>query len=157
MLLPRRPDTMRAPCLFCSKNRQDGCESQAISTPLLQTFVAKMSFLVRRKKKHGAICKGVLKVGSGEAQKDLNSEAQKNATRSLVRRNSDRILGLHLADFGVLAQRCLWSNLSRKDAKFEILLWTWRVTHFCSVGRLDSRLRLRSPAAAVRRKSEAQK
>jgi hypothetical protein len=75
-------------------------ESQAISTPLLQTFVAKMSFLVRRKKKHGAICKGVLKVGSGEAQKDLNSEAQKNATRSLVRRNSDRILGCIWQSFG---------------------------------------------------------
>jgi hypothetical protein len=84
------------PSLFVLKTKKGDPrvrESQAISTPLLQTFVAKMSFLVRRKKKHGAICKGVLKVGSGEAQKDLNSEAQKNATRSLVRRNSDRILG----------------------------------------------------------------
>ena len=40
-----------------------------------------MSFLVRRKKKHSGICKGVLKGGFGEAQKGLNSEAQKNAQR----------------------------------------------------------------------------
>ena len=48
---------------------------------LVANFCRKMSFLVRRKKKHSGICKGVLKVGSGEAQKGLNSEAQKNAQR----------------------------------------------------------------------------
>ena len=64
---------------FCFK--RSVCESQATSTPLLHAFVCKMSFLVRRKKKHRGICKGVLKVGSGEAQKGLNSEAQKNAQR----------------------------------------------------------------------------
>ena len=67
---------------FCFKNEEKGV-SQATSTPLLQNFVAKMSFLVRPKKMHGGICKGVLKVGPGEAQKGLNSEAQKNAQRHL--------------------------------------------------------------------------
>ena len=57
-----------------------------------------MSFLVRRKKKHGGICKGVLKVGSGEAQKGLDSEAQKIAQRH-VRRNSGRILGCKFGEF----------------------------------------------------------
>ena len=69
------------PGLFVLKTRRV-CESlKQLPPPLLQTFVAKMSFLVRRKKKHGGICKGVLKVGSGEAQKGLDSEAQKNAHR----------------------------------------------------------------------------
>ena len=38
----------------------------------LQIIGLKLSFLVRPKKMHGGICRGVLKVGPGEAQKDLN-------------------------------------------------------------------------------------
>ncbi len=49
----------------------------------LQIIALKLCFLVRPKKMSGAICKGVLKVGPGEAQKDLNSESQKNAQRHL--------------------------------------------------------------------------
>ena len=38
----------------------------------LQIIALKLSFLVRPKKMHSGICKGVLKVGPSEAQKDLN-------------------------------------------------------------------------------------
>ena len=71
---------------------------------------------------HSGICKGVLKVGPGEAQKDLNSEAQKNAQRHCEAQFHEDFR-LHLAKFwrslGTFFGRCLWSNLSRKDSKIQ--------------------------------------
>jgi hypothetical protein len=71
---------------------------------------------------HGGICKGVLKVGPGEAQKGLNSEAQKNAQRHCEAQFQEDFR-LHLAKFwrslGTFLGGCLWSNLSRKDSKIQ--------------------------------------
>jgi hypothetical protein len=71
---------------------------------------------------HAGICKGVLKVGPGEAQKGLNSEAQKNARRHCEAQFLEDFR-LHLAKFwrslGTFFGRCLWSNLSRKDSKIQ--------------------------------------
>ena len=47
---------------------------------------------------HSGICKGVLKVGPGEAQKDLNSEAPKNAQRHCEAQFHEDFR-LHLAKF----------------------------------------------------------
>ena len=48
---------------------------------------------------HGGICKGVLKVGPGEAQKGLNSEAQKNARRHCEAQFLEDFRLPHLAKF----------------------------------------------------------
>jgi hypothetical protein len=124
MLLPAagHDAVLKSSSLFVLKTKRRVCESEATSTPLLQNFVAKMSFLVRPKKMHGGICKGVLKVGPGEAQKGLNSEAQKNAQRHCEAQFQEDFR-LHLAKFwrslGTFLGGCLWSNLSRKDSKIQ--------------------------------------
>jgi hypothetical protein len=107
---------------------------------------------------HSGICKGVLKVGPGEAQKDLNSEAQKNAQRHCEAQFHEDFR-LHLAKFwrslGTFFGRCLWSNLSRKDSKIQWLMYYRDERHPQYFAYLQGRPR--APAAAVRPKSEAQK
>jgi hypothetical protein len=75
---------------------------------------------------HGAICKGMLKVGFWEAQKGLKGRRKKlhSATGEAQFREDFR---LHLARFwrslGTFFGRCLWSNLSRKDSKIQWLMY----------------------------------
>ena len=90
-------------------------------------------------------------------KKGLNSEAQKNAQRH-VRRNSWRILGCKLGEFwhslGKFWEVFVVRNLP-KICHFESSRPThWPYTPGTSV---PGRTAPREPAAAVRRKSEAQK
>jgi hypothetical protein len=111
---------------------------------------------------HGGICKGVLKVGPGEAQKGLNSEAQKNAQRHCEAQFQEDFR-LHLAKFwrslGTFFGGCLWSEFepkrfeNSKGPKGHVLPRDERHPRYFAY--LQGRPR--APAAAVRPKSEAQK
>ena len=101
---------------------------------------------------HAGICKGVLKVGPCEAQKDLNSESQKIAHRHCEAQFHEDFR-LHLARFwrslGTFFGGCLWSNLSRKDSKIQWLMYRdERPAVLCLLAR---------EAAGARSCSEAQK
>ena len=105
---------------------------------------------------HGGICKGVLKVGPGEAQKGLNSEAQKNAQRHCEAQFQEDFR-LHLAKFwrslGTFWGGCLWSNLSRKDSKIQEAKGSCTTRENVTRGTLP----LAREAAGARSCSEAQK
>jgi hypothetical protein len=105
---------------------------------------------------HSGICKGVLKVGPGEAQKGLNSEAQKNAQRHCEAQFQEDFR-LHLAKFwrslGTFWGGCLWSNLSRKDSKIQEAKGSCTTRENVTRGTLP----LAREAAGARSCSEAQK